>query len=204
MSAPFVREPPHASGHRSGRTAGSESADRCAPLLIIDELGYLPLDQAAANWIFHVVSKRYERGSIIITSNRGFADWAQIFNDVVVATPLSTARFTTPPSSTSAARAIGCVRIKSCRRAGMADRDEPVIEIGRLGKIVSGDDAGDYILVQDQLTETGGYLILLGHDPALTSGGGDYWVERHQLEKAFKQKRWTVDWNLEGGGATVP
>jgi hypothetical protein len=104
----------------------------------------------------------------------------------------------------AAARAIGCVRIKSCRRVGMADRDEPVIEIGRVGKIVSGDDAGDYILVQDQLTETGGYLILLGHDPALTSGGGDYWVERHQLGKAFKQKRWTVDWNFEGGGATVP
>jgi len=58
------------------------------PLLIIDELGYLPLDQAAANWIFHVVTKRYERGSIIVTSNRGFADWGQIFNDVVVATAI--------------------------------------------------------------------------------------------------------------------
>lgn len=58
------------------------------PLLIIDELGYLPLDQAAANWIFHVVTKRYERGSIIVTSNRGFADWAQIFNDLVVATAI--------------------------------------------------------------------------------------------------------------------
>jgi DNA replication protein DnaC len=58
------------------------------PLLIVDELGYLPLDQAAANWIFHVVSKRYERGSVIVTSNRGFADWGQIFNDVVVATAI--------------------------------------------------------------------------------------------------------------------
>jgi DNA replication protein DnaC len=55
------------------------------PLLIIDELGYLPLDQAAANWIFHVVTKRYERGSIILTSNRGFGDWGQIFNEPVVA-----------------------------------------------------------------------------------------------------------------------
>jgi DNA replication protein DnaC len=58
------------------------------PLLIVDELGYLPLDQGAANWIFHVVTKRYERGSIIVTSNRGFADWGQIFNDVVVATAI--------------------------------------------------------------------------------------------------------------------
>jgi DNA replication protein DnaC len=55
------------------------------PLLIIDELGYLPMDQAAANWIFHVVTKRYERGSIILTSNRGFGDWGQIFNEPVVA-----------------------------------------------------------------------------------------------------------------------
>lgn len=57
-------------------------------LLIVDELGYLPLDQAAANWIFRVVTKRYERGSIIVTSNRGFADWGQIFNDAVVATAI--------------------------------------------------------------------------------------------------------------------
>jgi len=58
------------------------------PLLIIDELGYLPMDQAAANWIFHVVSKRYERGSIVLSCNRGFADWAQIFNEPVVATAI--------------------------------------------------------------------------------------------------------------------
>lgn len=58
------------------------------PLLIIDELGYLPMDRAAANWLFHVVSRRYERGSIILTCNRGFADWAQIFNDAVVATAI--------------------------------------------------------------------------------------------------------------------
>ncbi|HET9847520.1 MAG TPA: IS21-like element helper ATPase IstB [Candidatus Dormibacteraeota bacterium] len=58
------------------------------PLLIIDELGYLPMDRTAANWIFHVVSRRDERGSIILTCNRGFADWAQIFNDVVAATAI--------------------------------------------------------------------------------------------------------------------
>ena len=58
------------------------------PLLIVDELGYLPMDKVAANWLFHVVSRRYERGSIILTCNRGFADWAQIFNDVVAATAI--------------------------------------------------------------------------------------------------------------------
>jgi len=54
-------------------------------LLVIDELGYLPMDQASANWIFQVVSRRYEKGSIILTSNRGFADWGQVFADQVVA-----------------------------------------------------------------------------------------------------------------------
>ncbi len=54
-------------------------------LLVIDELGYLPLDQASANWIFQVVSRRYDRGSVILTSNRGFSDWSQVFADPVVA-----------------------------------------------------------------------------------------------------------------------
>jgi DNA replication protein DnaC len=53
--------------------------------LVIDELGYLPLDQASATWIFQVVSRRADRGSIILTSNRGFGDWGQVFADPVVA-----------------------------------------------------------------------------------------------------------------------
>src|SRR5947209_9601309 len=57
-------------------------------LLVIDELGYLPLDQASANWIFQVVSRRADRGSIILTSNRGFGDWGQVFADPVVATAI--------------------------------------------------------------------------------------------------------------------
>ena len=53
--------------------------------MVIDELGYLPLDQNSANWIFQVVSRRYDRGSVILTSNRGFSDWGQVFADAVVA-----------------------------------------------------------------------------------------------------------------------
>ena len=53
--------------------------------MLIDELGYLPIDQASANWIFQVVTRRYEKGSIVLTSNRGFSDRAQVFNDQVVA-----------------------------------------------------------------------------------------------------------------------
>lgn len=54
-------------------------------VLVVDELGYLPMDQTSANWIFQVVSRRYERGSIVLTSNRGFSDWGAVFADQVVA-----------------------------------------------------------------------------------------------------------------------
>jgi DNA replication protein DnaC len=57
-------------------------------LLVIDELGYLPMDQASANWIFQVVTRRYDKGSILLTSNRGFSDWGQVFSDAVVASAI--------------------------------------------------------------------------------------------------------------------
>jgi DNA replication protein DnaC len=57
-------------------------------LLVIDELGYLPMDQTSANWIFQVVSRRYDKGSIILTGNRGFGEWGQVFADPVVATAI--------------------------------------------------------------------------------------------------------------------
>jgi len=57
-------------------------------VLVIDELGYLPLDQPSAHWIFQVVSRRADKGSIILTSNRGFSDWGQVFADPVVATAI--------------------------------------------------------------------------------------------------------------------
>ncbi len=50
-------------------------------LLVIDEIGYLPIDQRGADMLFQVISARYERGSIIITSNRAFKEWAVIFNN---------------------------------------------------------------------------------------------------------------------------
>ena len=54
-------------------------------LLTIDEIGYLPIDKLGCNLLFQVVSQRYERGSIIITSNKPFKSWAEIFhNDAAV------------------------------------------------------------------------------------------------------------------------
>jgi DNA replication protein DnaC len=53
-------------------------------LLIVDEVGYLPLERQAANLLFALVSRRYERGSIIVTSNRGFEQWGEILGDAMV------------------------------------------------------------------------------------------------------------------------
>lgn len=50
-------------------------------LLILDELGYIPIDKHGADLLFQVISQRYERGSIILTSNKAYKDWAGIFNN---------------------------------------------------------------------------------------------------------------------------
>jgi DNA replication protein DnaC len=50
-------------------------------LLILDELGYLPVDQRGADLLFQVLSQRYERGSIVLTSNKAFKQWPSIFNN---------------------------------------------------------------------------------------------------------------------------
>lgn len=57
-------------------------------LLIIDEIGYLPLQSGGANLFFQLINARYERGALILTSNRGFGEWAEIFGDPVVASAL--------------------------------------------------------------------------------------------------------------------
>jgi DNA replication protein DnaC len=57
-------------------------------LLIVDEIGYLPVTAGGANLFFQLVNARYERGAMILTSNRGFGEWGEIFGDQVVATAL--------------------------------------------------------------------------------------------------------------------
>jgi DNA replication protein DnaC len=57
-------------------------------LLVVDEVGYLPLERQAANLLFALVSRRYERGSIVVTSNRGFEQWGEILGDAMVAAAL--------------------------------------------------------------------------------------------------------------------
>jgi DNA replication protein DnaC len=59
-----------------------------AALLIVDEIGYLPVIPGGGNLFFQLVNARYERGAMILTSNRGFAEWGEVFGDAVVATAL--------------------------------------------------------------------------------------------------------------------
>ncbi|CAM5514977.1 IS21-like element helper ATPase IstB [Streptomyces canarius] len=57
-------------------------------VLVVDEVGYQPLERAEANLVFQVISKRYEKGWIILTSNKTFGEWGQVFGDEVLATAI--------------------------------------------------------------------------------------------------------------------
>jgi DNA replication protein DnaC len=57
-------------------------------LVILDELDYLPLSREEASLLFRLLVRRYERGSLVVTSNKGFTDWGEVFNDQVLATAI--------------------------------------------------------------------------------------------------------------------
>lgn len=64
-------------------------ATLCKPkLLILDEMGYFPLDRMSAQFLFQLVSQRYQKGSIILTSNKSYGDWGDIFADQILATAI--------------------------------------------------------------------------------------------------------------------
>lgn len=59
-----------------------------ARVLILDEIGYLPMNREEASLFFRLLNRRYEKASIILTSNKGFADWGEMFGDHVQATAI--------------------------------------------------------------------------------------------------------------------
>ena len=77
-----------AKSHGEGRLDEKLSHFSKPKLLIIDELGYLPFEPDAAHLLFQLVSRRYERGAIMITSNRAVGDWGTVLGDPVVATAI--------------------------------------------------------------------------------------------------------------------
>jgi DNA replication protein DnaC len=74
--------------YREGRLDKRMRVYLAPKLLIIDEMGYLPMDELGATIFFQLISARYERGSVIVTSNKSYADWGAIFGDNIIATAI--------------------------------------------------------------------------------------------------------------------
>ena len=74
-----------ADAHTSGRLQAELARLARYPLLVVDEVGYIPFEPEAANLFFQLVSSRYERASLIVTSNKAFGRWGEVFGDEVVA-----------------------------------------------------------------------------------------------------------------------
>lgn len=74
-----------AHAHTAGRLHAELTRLGRYPLIVIDEVGYIPFEAEAANLFFQLVSARYERASVIVTSNKPFGRWGETFGDAVVA-----------------------------------------------------------------------------------------------------------------------
>jgi len=96
-------------------------------LIIIDEIGYLPIERLGANLFFQLVSRRYERGSILITSNQSLAGWGAVFGDQVIATAILDRLL---HHSTILNIKGESYRLKEKRKAGLLTRSEPYTTVG--------------------------------------------------------------------------
>lgn len=74
--------------YREGRLERRLKVYLAPKLLVVDEMGYLPLDELGATIFFQLVSARYERGSIVLTSNKSYGDWGGIVGDPIIATAI--------------------------------------------------------------------------------------------------------------------
>jgi DNA replication protein DnaC len=74
-----------AEAHHSGQLQAELTRLGRYPLIVVDEVGYIPFEPEAANLFFQLVSSRYERASLIVTSNKPFGRWGEVFGDDVVA-----------------------------------------------------------------------------------------------------------------------
>ena len=91
-------------------------------LLIVDEIGYLPIDRLGANLFFQLVSRRYEKGAILITSNQSLTAWGEVFGDRVIATAILDRLL---HHSTIVNIKGESYRLKEKRKAGLLTRSEP-------------------------------------------------------------------------------
>ncbi len=73
---------------REGRLAEKLRVYLRPKVLVVDEVGYLPLDKVGATIFFQLISARYERGSIVLTSNKSYGDWGEIFGELTLASAI--------------------------------------------------------------------------------------------------------------------
>jgi len=107
--------------YREGRLDRRMRVYLAPRVLIIDEMGYLPLDELGATIFFQLVSARYERGSIILSSNKSYGDWGSIFGDPIIATAILDRLL---HHSTTINIRGESYRLKDRRRAGLLSRPE--------------------------------------------------------------------------------
>jgi DNA replication protein DnaC len=107
--------------YREGRLDRRMKVYLAPKVLVIDEMGYLPLDELGATIFFQLVSARYERGSIILTSNKSYGDWGGIFGDPIIATAILDRLL---HHSTTLNIRGESYRLKDRRRAGLVGRAE--------------------------------------------------------------------------------
>ena len=96
-----------ADAHHAGRLHDALRRLGRYPLLFVDEVGYVPFEPEAANLFFQLVSSRYERASLIVTSNKPFGRWGEVFGDEVVAAAMIDRLVHHAESSHSKAKATG-------------------------------------------------------------------------------------------------
>ena len=89
-------------------------------VLILDEIGYLPMNREEASLFFRLLNRRYEKASIILTSNKGFADWGEMFGDHVLATAILDRRL---HHSTTLNIKGESYRLKEKRKAGVLTKN---------------------------------------------------------------------------------
>jgi DNA replication protein DnaC len=106
--------------HAEGHLAEQVTFFAKPKLLIIDELGYLPLERASANLFFQLVARRYERGSILLTTNQPVTEWGQVFGDETIAAAVLDRLL--HHSHTLVIKGES-YRLKSKKRAGLLGRD---------------------------------------------------------------------------------
>jgi DNA replication protein DnaC len=129
MSAPVQQHPMTAhdlvsdlgSAYREGRLERGMRIYLAPKVLVIDEMGELPLDDLGATIFFQLVGARYQRGSIIPTSNDSCGDWGSIFGDPIIATAILDRLL---HHSTTVNIRGESYRLKDRRRAGLLRRPE--------------------------------------------------------------------------------